>query len=66
MACSLSQAPLASLALTGQEHGRTIPLADIAGFFSAALAPWMGSASLPSMTGLALFFLPRSCRIEMP
>src|SRR6478735_10485772 len=29
MACSLSWAPLASLSLAGQEHGRTIPLTDI-------------------------------------
>jgi hypothetical protein len=29
MACSLSQAPLASLSLAGQEHGRTIPLAEV-------------------------------------
>src|SRR3954466_2005350 len=29
MACSLSLAPLASLSLAGQEHGRTIPLADV-------------------------------------
>ena len=28
MACSLSQAPLVSLSLAGQEHGRTIPLAN--------------------------------------
>src|SRR5215467_16045318 len=28
MACSLSGRPLTSLSLVGQEHGRTIPLAD--------------------------------------
>jgi hypothetical protein len=28
-ACSLSQAPLASLSLAGQEHGRTIPLPEL-------------------------------------
>jgi hypothetical protein len=28
MVCSLSLAPLASLSLAGQEHGRTIPLSD--------------------------------------
>jgi hypothetical protein len=31
MACSLSLVPLPSiLSLVGQEHGRTIPLADVA------------------------------------
>src|SRR5262249_33016410 len=29
MACSLSGRPLTSLSLVGQEHGRTIPLADL-------------------------------------
>ena len=29
MTCSSSLAPLASLSLAGQEHGRTIPLADL-------------------------------------
>jgi hypothetical protein len=38
MACSLSLVPLAQLRLlAGQEHGRTIPLAFIAGLKSRAL-----------------------------
>ena len=37
IACSLSLAPLASLSLAGQEHGRTIPLADFGGSASAGL-----------------------------
>jgi hypothetical protein len=32
MACSLVWAPLTSLSLVGQEHGRTIPLTDIEAF----------------------------------
>jgi hypothetical protein len=31
MACSLSLEPLARFVLVGQEHGRTIPLADVSG-----------------------------------
>src|SRR6266508_604303 len=39
MACSLSLAPLPSiLSLAGQEHGRTIPLADLAFEICAFLA----------------------------
>jgi len=40
-------APLASLSLVGQEHGRTIPLADISIELAADEAIWIaGSASL--------------------
>jgi hypothetical protein len=39
-------APLASLSLAGQEHGRTIPLADIDGFTFSPSRTQMASGTM--------------------